>query len=196
MKKNNLLLLISLAIVISLACSRTPSPRKVVEAYQTAHNSGDVDSVMALIYPDARADFAGMGPSLWGPDELRGKAAYDSALHAQYSLIALKTVGDTIFVNATESNDWLQAAGVPANKFAKFYFVIKDAKIRYIRAELDDASIDNINGVMSSLIPWAEENRPDEFNRLTSELYLFSAESARQSILLLSAWKSSGVVRN
>jgi hypothetical protein len=193
MKKITVLLSIALALLIVPACSRVPSPKKVVKAYQAAHNAGDVDSVMALIYPDSRADFAGMGPSLWGPDELRGKAAYDSALHSQYTLAVQRTAGDTVFLDATENNDWLKGAGLPPFKFAKFYLVIKEGKIHYLRAELDNPSIDRFNGVMSSVIPWAEENRPTEFNRLTSELYLFSAENARVSMAILRDWKSSGV---
>jgi hypothetical protein len=195
MKKLTISLMIILGLSIVVGCSRIPSPKKVVQAYQAAHNAGNVDSVMALIYPDTRADFAGMGPALWGPDELRGKAAYDSALHSQYTLNIRNTAADTVFLDAAESNDWTTAAGLPPFKFKNFYLVIREGKIRYIYAELDDASVDRFNGVMSELIPWAMENRADEFDRLSSELFMFSAERARLSLDLLGYWKSGGTAQ-
>ena len=193
MKKINLSLAIIIGLAIAFGCSRVPSPKRVVQAYQAAHNAGDVDSVMALIYPDTRADFAGMGPSLWGPDELRGKAAYDSALHSQYILNIQKTAADTVFLDATESNDWTVEAGIPPFKFKSFYLVIKDGKIHYIYAELDDASVDNFNGVMSQLIPWASENRAADFDKMSSELFLFSAARAKLTLDLLKDWKAGGI---
>jgi hypothetical protein len=192
MKKIAIPLMIILGLSIVSGCSRVPSPQKVVQAYQAAHNAGNVDSVMALIYPDTRADFAGMGPALWGPDELRGKAAYDSALHSQYTLNIHSTAADTVFLDATKSNDWTTAAGLPPFKFKSFYLIIREGKIRYIYAELDDASVDRFNGVMSGLIPWAMENRAADFDSLSSELFMFSAESAKLSLALLNDWKSSG----
>jgi ketosteroid isomerase-like protein len=195
MKKLTLVLIMLAGLSIVFGCSRVPSPKKVVQAYQAAHNAGDVDSVMALIYPDTRADFAGMGPVLWGPDELHGKAAYDSVLHSQYTLTIQKTIADSVFLDATESNDWTTEAGLPPFKFAIFCMVIRDGKIRYFHAVLDDASVDRFNGVMSQLIPWAMENRPADFEKMSSDLFLFSAARAQLSLDLLRGWKADGSVQ-
>lgn len=188
MKKIVLVTILCASIAALFACSRTPSARKVVQAYQAAINSGSVDSLVALFSSDARVEYVGMAPPLWGSEALRGRAEYDRALNAAFTIAISSTHRDTVFAAVSENNDWLKKAGLQPNEYSIFYFVVRAGKITNIHAELSETSINQLNVIMSELIPWAMQNKPDEFEKLNSDSYMFNAQNARLSMEILDAW--------
>jgi hypothetical protein len=184
------ILSILIAILVALACSRVPAQKKIVEAYCNAFNSGNISALMALCSPDIRTEFVGMGPALSGKEELSGKAEYDTTLKAKITLTIVRSKRDSVICTGQETNEWHTQAGLPPNDYSKVTFIIKDNNtITELRFELSDSSVERINEVMQELIPWAMENRPDEYARIVSdETPFFSPAKARDALYILQEW--------
>jgi hypothetical protein len=183
---------VGLLINTFTGCSQTPSRKEVVAAYEAAQNEKNIDSLLILMDDNIRADFVGMGPQLHGKDEMRGKARYDSILNSFVTINITASRRDTIFTEVSENNTWLIEAGLPPNTYKSYIFLIGGGKIKGIRTELSDSSIERVNEIMGELIPWAQQNRPDEYGRLVSdELFMFSPENANLSLSILRDWKNA-----
>lgn len=173
-------------------CSRGPSKLEIVETFMAAYNMGDIDSVLALLAPDIKAEFTGMGPPLAGKNSFRNKLEYDTTLDAHITLYPLRPKGDSIIYRAEEMNSWLAAAGLPHNIYSDVIIVVIDHKIASLHFELSDSSIAAINNLMYKLIPWAQTNYPREFALLASEEPpYFSPTRARAALALVENWRKT-----
>jgi hypothetical protein len=190
---SRVLIIISLSAPIALlSCSRAPSRAEVVKSYAAAVNSSDVDSLLSLFTDDAIVGFRGMGPQLVGLEERRAKAQYDSAMHSHLTITIASSRKDTVYCRVTETNDWTREAGLPPYEYSSFMFVIKAGKIAGLQAELADSTVAQINGVMSLIVPWAQENMPEMLDSLMAGgEFAFRAENARLMMLLLREWRES-----
>jgi len=107
---------VALLLVFASGCSRPPSPKEVVNAYLSASNSHNVDSLLNCYTADAVFDFVGAGAPITGSGALRGLAEYDSVLNVMLALRVIRVHGDSVMLEGTESNDWLMAARLPPQR--------------------------------------------------------------------------------
>ena len=180
------------ALFAFLSCSRAPSRAEVVKSYAAAVNFSNIASLLSLFTDDAVIDFRGMGSPMRGVEERRAKAQYDSAIHSQVTISITTSKKDTIYCRTTEINDWTREAGLPPYDYSSFLFVIKAGKIALLQTELADSTVVQINGVMSLIIPWAQENRPELLDSLMAGgEFAFGARNARLMMVLLKEWRQS-----
>jgi hypothetical protein len=187
------LMVLFVTTIALFSCSRAPSRNEVIGSFESAVNAANTDSLLSLFAEKAEVDYVGMGQTLYGKDEIRGKAACDSALHARLILTILRSHKDTVFAQATETNDWTIEAGLSPLSYSSFDFVIKAGQITWLRAELADSSVMAINQVMERLIPWAQKNRPVALDELLGGD--FSAEKGSMMAALFRDWRRAAASR-
>lgn len=180
---------VALSLIV-LACSQRASREEVVMAYEASSNSHDIDSLLALYADDIRVEKIGMGPPLEGKEALRDLAEYDAALRTTLAVSLGGTGKDTLFCRIVETNDWLETVGLMSIQYDPVYFVIRGGKIEIIRAELSQESIESVNKVMSSLLPWARENYQGELeSMMPSGVFTYDKGSAEKILMLASRWR-------
>jgi hypothetical protein len=181
-------------------CSRGPSPAKVMRAYESAVNSHNINSIVNCYSDDIVFEMPGVGPPIFGKDAVRGLAEYDSVLNTNWSITIGRIKHDSVFCGIRESNDWLSAARLSSSiqtpAWANFYspsvFVVRNGKIESAMISLSDSSISHLNEIMSSLVPWAQQNRPEEYASMISDgAFVYSGKNAQTILVLLKEWKES-----
>jgi ketosteroid isomerase-like protein len=170
-------------------CS-TSSPESVVQGYREAFNSHNIDSLMRYYADDVVFEVAGLGMSLTGRESVRGVAEYDSVLNTIMSLSNMTVSGDSVFCELSETNDWLNAAGISQAYYSRAVFVVPGSEISYIEAELSDSSAARINGVLDSLISWADQYCPERLEEMMPlGAFVYNADNAANSLDLLMEWR-------
>jgi hypothetical protein len=178
-------------IAAILACSRGPSEKAVIAAYEQAFNSHAVDSLSVLFGDSIQVEFVGMGPILTSKEILVDKARYDSVLDAHVTVNIGRLANDTVFASAVETNKWLSRAGLPPSVYSSLMFVISNGRITDLQAQLSDSSVTAINNVMQDLISWAQSNEPDKLNELLPQgTFSYSINTANLSLELLRDWQN------
>jgi hypothetical protein len=175
-----------------LACSRGPSGKDIVKAYESASNAHQIPSLLSLFSDDAQIQFTGMEIPLSGTAAIAEKARYDSTLNNVIRFTITRTKRDTVFASAMETNKWLTAAGQSSSFYSTVAFVVVNGKIKNLHADLSDSSVTAINNIMGALIPWAQANEPNKLNQLLSDgAFLYTAQSAALSLELLGDWRQN-----
>ncbi len=179
-----------LICLMSLSCTKNPSPEDIVGQYVDAFNEHDVTRQMQMLADSVVFDIPRMSMHFEGKDAQLGIAEYDSVLHTEMTLANTRSVGDTLFCSITETNDWLQAAGIPSAYYSDAYFVVDNDKIGYIHAEPADATVDDFSEVLSSFVPWAYQNHPEEMSRLMPHgHFVFNGANGALAVSLLREWR-------
>ena len=179
----------TLIIFMLVSCSFTPSPETIVTDYSRVLSSHDVDSLMTYYSDDIVFDIPQMSMYLEGKNALRGVAEYDSVLGTIMTLGELSSFGDTVFCSITEKNKWLTIAGIDSAYYPKATFIISNNHISVIQAELSDSTERQMRTVMSSFIPWLNENFPHYVRLMMPDgKFIFNAKHGELILMLLSQW--------
>ncbi len=190
--KGLLALCLLASLICILACSTSSSPEEIVQEYKEALNSHNVDSLMRYYAADAVFEIAGLGMSLSGKDSIRGVAEYDSVLNTILYLSNLTVRGDSVFCEITESNDWMNAAGMTSAYYPQAIFVVINGKISRIKAEISDSSAANFDKVLSEFVPWANENYPESMAEMMPEgNFVFNGKNGETVVRLLRQWRGA-----
>jgi hypothetical protein len=175
--------------LLPLSCTKSPSPEDVVGEFVDAFNEHDVTRQLEMFTDSIVFDIPRMSAHFVGKEAQLPIAEYDTALHAEMTLTNVKTVSDTLFCSITETNDWLEAADIASAYYPESYFVVDNDKISYIHAEPADSTVDRISEVLSSFVPWAYKNHPEEMSQLMSNgRFVYSGANGTLVVALLRAW--------
>jgi hypothetical protein len=178
---------ISTAVVVA-SCS--PKPIDLVKAYERAYNSDDLDSLMTLFAQDATFEVVGQF-AFKEMKQIRDIAGYDFALNIHMTISGFTAKSDTVLCTLAETNDWLKAAGIGQATYSAM-FVFDQGLIRLIRAESTPETEKAFNGVLSPLLEWASEHRPEQLAEMMPEgRFVYNAENAKRSLALLREWKQA-----
>jgi hypothetical protein len=178
----------TLPILLVLSCS--PKPADVVKSYVKAYNAYDREELLSLHSENARFEVVGE-ISLQGKEEIRDLAEYDFALKIKMALGEYRTRGDTVLCELTESNDWLEVAGIEVANYSAA-FVVKDGLIESIRARQTPETERAFKKVLNPFLEWASEQRPQQVEQMTPQgKFIYNAENARRSLLMLREWKGT-----
>jgi hypothetical protein len=184
------------AIVVTAAvmysCSNKTSPQGIVEAHINAKNTHQVSASMQYIADDAVLEIPGLEMLIKGKEERRRIAEYDSVLNTVLTPSAFTVRGDTVFCSIIESNDWLEAAGIPEIYYPRTMHVVKDAKIVYSSGWMADSSAAEIGNVLGEFVPWASENHPEEMARMMpGGSFIYNAQNGEMVMGLLRQWRDA-----
>ncbi len=180
------------SLICILACSTSSPPEEIVQNYREALNSHNVDSLMNYFGDDMVFEIPSMRMKLSGKPALRGLAGYDSVLNTNMVLTNIRVGGDTVICEITESNDWMNAAGMTSAHYSEAIFVVINGKISHIKAEISDSSAANFDKVLSEFVPWVNENYPESMTEMMPEgNFVFNAKNGETVVRLLRQWRQA-----
>jgi hypothetical protein len=154
------------------------------------YNTHNVNDIVNLYADDAIFEVTGQF-SLKGKDQIRDITKYDSVLNINMSVSNIKTVGDSVHCNLSETNDWLQIAEIGEAHYSVI-FIFKKGLISKIIATAEPETAKAFNNVLTALMIWAKENR---FDLLTEMMpggkFIYNAANATKTLNLLTEWKEN-----
>ncbi len=175
-------------VILIFSCSENLT--QLTQRYPTVYNTHNVNDIVNLYADDAVFEVAGQF-SFNGKDQVRDITKYDSVLNIKMSVSNIETVGDSVFCNLSETNDWLQTAEIGEAHYSVI-FVFKDGLISKISAEAKPETAEAFNNVLTPLMIWAKENKPDLLAEMMPEgKFIYNAENAMKTLNLLTEWKES-----
>jgi len=183
-----ILLLILVIGLLNLSCSQNLT--QLTQNYPIVYNTHNVNDIVNLYADDAVFKVVGQF-SLSGKDQIRDITKYDSVLNIKMSVSNIETVKDSVFCNLSETNDWLQIAEIGEAHYSVI-FVFKDGLISKISASAKPETAEAFNNVLTPLLIWAKENKPDLLTEMMPEgKFIYNAENATKTLNLLTEWKES-----
>jgi hypothetical protein len=107
------------------------------------------------------------------------------------SVSNIETVKDSVFCNLSETNDCLQTAEIGEAHYSVI-IIFKDGLISKIIASAKPETAKAFNNVLTPLMTWAKENKPDLLNEMMpGGRFIYNAENATKTLALLTEWKES-----
>jgi hypothetical protein len=177
---------------VMYSCSNKTSPQGIVEAHINAKNAHQVSASMQYIGDDAVLEIPGLGMIITGKEERRRIAEYDSVLNTILTPSDFTVHGDTVSCSIIERNDWLAAAGIPAIYYPTTMHVVKDGMIVYSSGRMADSSAADIGNVLGEFVPWANENHPEEMDRMMpAGRFIYNAQNGETIVGLLRQWQEA-----
>jgi len=171
-------------------CSTSLTPEYIVQKYREALNSHNVDSLMNYYADGIVFEVPSMRMKLSGKPALRGLAEYDSVLNTDMVLTNIRVKGNTVICDITETNEWMDAAGMTSAHYPEAIFVVINGKISHIKAEISDSSAANFDKVLSEFVPWVNENYPESMAGMMPEgNFVFNAKNGETVVRLLRQWR-------
>jgi hypothetical protein len=179
------------ALCLTVVCGRSQSNVEIVENYRTAMNSHDVSELMEIYSDDIRFEIPSMNMMLFGKEALRGIAEYDSALNTVMTISNIRTSGDSVLCEITETNNWMNAAGFSSAHYPQAVFIVKENRIAYIGAVISDSSAIH-KDVLDSFIPFGNRNYPE----IMAEMmpvgeFIFNGKNGATMVRLLREWRGA-----
>jgi len=181
---------LSILVLVPLIISCSESLKQLVQNYPILYNSHNVNDIVKLYADDAIFEVVGQF-SLKGKDQIRDITKYDSVLNIKMSISNIETVRDSVFCNLSETNDWLQIAEIGEAHYSVI-FVFRDGLITKISASAKPETAKAFNDVLTPLLIWAKENKPDVLTEMMPEgKFIYNVENAIKTLTLLTEWKES-----
>jgi limonene-1,2-epoxide hydrolase/Txe/YoeB family toxin of Txe-Axe toxin-antitoxin module len=162
----------------------------IVELFQEAVNSHDVDKVLTMFTEDAVFEIVGLS-KFSGKQHVKNIFEYDVGVNTELKFINCKSHGNTVSGQILERNDRLDAIGFGKLKYNSCAFVFRDNLIQSFTAEIPAEFVQHNSEVWQKFIPWLTKNYPDEYSRmLTPEgRFIYNRENGRDVVPLLRKWR-------
>ena len=179
---------ILVSVILIISCSENLT--QLTQNYPIVYNTHDVNDIVNLYADDAIFEVTGQF-SFNGKDQIRDITKYDSVLNINMSLSNIEMVGDSVFCNLSETNDWLRTAEIGEAHYSVI-FTFKDGLISKIIASAKPETAKAFNNVLIPLMIWAKENKPDLLTEMMpGGKFIYNAENATKILALLTEWKES-----
>ncbi len=184
--------LLILALLVMFGCSKSPSPEQVVRNYIEAQKNHQID--LSLQYFDEETAFMLPGEitTLTGMENIRQMAQYDSVMNTRLHIESLRVDGNTVTCRVTETNRWLDIAGLPPLQYDSTLFYVFGGKIRKIVAFPADSSLRALSDATDHFIRWLAQTHPREATALLSgDGFSYNTANAETLLKFLSEWRDS-----
>lgn len=187
-------MLISVAIVVLalglVSCSSSPELTDKVRAYEGAYNAHNLEEIAGLFTQNPTFELKGWF-ILEGKEAVKNIAAYDIALDIHISIGNIRTVNDTVYAHLTETNHWLEVAGIGETHY-QVEFVFHDGAIQKVIGTPTPETEAAYQDVLGPLMEWARREAPDRLAELMPNgRFDYTAENAERALALLEDWKRS-----
>ena len=189
MKKHIIPLFIISSLILFLpACS--PDTVQLAQQYPIIYNTHNVKDIVRLYSDDAIFEIAGQF-TLKGKDQLRDITKYDSVLNIKMHVFNLRSTGDTVWYDLSETNDWLQVSGIGDAHYTG-YFIFENGLIKKLGASAKPETQQAFGEVLSALMAWANENSASVLSEMMPEgKFIYNAVNAEKNLKLMRSWKES-----
>jgi hypothetical protein len=179
---------ILVSLVLFFSCSENLT--QLAQNYPIVYNTRDVSDILNLYADDAIFEVTGQF-SLSGKNQIRDITKYDSVLNINMSVGNIETAGDSVFCTLSETNDWLRTAEIGEAHYSVI-FIFKEGLVSKIIASAEPRTANAFNNVLTPLMIWAKENKPDLLSEMMPEgKFIYNAENATKTLALLTEWKEN-----
>ena len=179
---------ILVSVILIISCSENLT--QLTQNYPIVYNTHDVNDILNLYADDAIFEVTGQF-FLSGKNQIRDITKYDSVLNIKMSVSNIETVGDSVFCDMSETNDWLRTAEIGEAHYSVI-FTFKDGLISKIIASAKPETAKAFNSVLTPLMIWAKENNSDLLTEMMPEgKFIYNAENATKTLALLTEWKEN-----
>ncbi len=186
--KNNILFIFSLLIFISCSKEKT---QEVVKSYITAHNTHDIENVLAFYDENIVFELKGVWTKK-GVSEMQFFEEWDAALNSNLKLESITSKGDTVFCRVVENNDWFRAIDITDLVHDPVVFVVNNGKIKKIIAYPSEKTGKEIEAAIGVLYQWSQKVKDSTINDLIQNgQFVYSAKAAEKWLDLFNKWKAS-----
>jgi hypothetical protein len=183
-----LLLCVLLLVAVFVSCS--PKPVDLVKLYELAYNSHNLGELLPLFAEDATFEITGQFV-FKDKEDIRHMAEYDFALHIHMTIDNLNPMGDTVFCELIEMNDWLEAAEID-EAFYTGRFVFEKGLIKHIKGTPTSETQKALQEVLTPLMEWASKEKPEQLAKMMPEgKFIYNVENAESSLNLLREWQEA-----
>lgn len=164
--------------------------RDTVKAFVDAHNTHNVDAILALLADNIRYEEEGVDMRE-GKAEFREKEMWDHAVNAEIEVRRLQVRGNTVTGSAVEFSDYYRAAGIDAYNYDSITIEFEGGKITSIVLVPSSDSSNQFANALNSFVVWATNpNNGIDINRLKENgAWAFSSNTAPAWVELLNKWK-------
>ncbi len=189
------IIMLAVAVFASGAARAQEDLVSLVQAYQEAKNRQDVDAVQAMFAEDAVFEMAGMG-TMVGLEQIRALDEYDVGINTRLEFSNCAQEGNTVTCEVVETNDWLDAAGLPENRYPSSVFTFEDGLIVRITANLSPESAQAIGQTLQAFVPWIAQNHPEAMPAFFTpeNQFIYSLDNGVLVVSLLREWRAGSPV--
>jgi hypothetical protein len=176
------------SVVLFFSCSENLT--QLAQNYPIVYNTRDVSDILNLYTDDAIFEVTDQF-SISGKNQIRDITKYDSVLNINMSVDNIETAGDSVFCAFSETNDWLRIAEIGEAHYSVI-FIFKEGLVSKIIASAEPRTANAFNNVLTPLMIWAKENKPDLLSEMMPEgKFIYNAENATKTLALLTEWKEN-----
>ena len=162
-----------------------------VRAYEKAHNSHQLESVMSMLTEDVTFETVGewiMG----GKKKIRDLSEWEIALNNHLALTDLGVSGDAVSGKAVEDDDLLRLAGFKEIKYDSFIVEFRGDLIKRISVRTTKRDREATSKIFHSVVAWARQERYDETAKLVSDgKFVYNGKNAEGWLALLQEWREA-----
>jgi hypothetical protein len=159
-----------------------------VREYEQAHNSHDVEGVMALFTDDIHFETVGEWVMV-GKKKVRDLEEWDAALNDHLALESLTVSGGAVTGKATERSDLLSLAGFEEFRYDSVTVEFRGDIINRIAVRASDEDRVGASETFHSMVEWARRERYSDIVKLVQDgKFAYNAENAKGWMTLLQEW--------
>lgn len=188
-------LVISALVITTFGFSPYQSANELnnlVKGYLEAHNSHNIDAVMALYSDNIKYIEEGISERS-GKSVLRSKEEWDAAVNATLEVTQMKVSGNTVTGKATEFSDWYEAADISEVHYDSITFKFEGNLISEITVVYSEETNTLIGRVFLSFLNWTSYFHADDLKKLKPEgTFIYTPDLAPLWLKLLKEWHASG----
>jgi len=183
--KQRVVLYVLFMLLLTTSCNKKLDEQ--VQAYQEAHNSGDVEKELSMFTDNPKYEVVDQ----WareGKENLRTLIETDAALNSQLTIKVLKVSNNKVTCSFEERNDWLRLAGIDPLNYEYREFIFEKGRIKKIRSKATVEGAAALEAFRASFFEWAVNNRKEEFKVLRRQ-NVISQNNVGKWLDLLRAWR-------
>lgn len=157
--KQRVVLYLLFMLLLTTSCNQKLD--EVIQAYQEAHNSGDVEKELSLFAKDVKHEIVGQ-ITREGKENLRALVEMDAVLHSHITIKDVKVSKNKVTCGLEERNDWFKLAGVDPLRYEFREFIFEKGLIKEIRSKQTEEDVKTLEKFRGDFGEWAAENRKEE----------------------------------
>jgi hypothetical protein len=165
-----------------------------VKEYEQAHNSHNVQKVMALFTDDVQFETLGEWV-MAGKKKIQNLEEWDAALNDDLAFTDLRVNVDTVTCKAVERSDLLRLAGFMDVKYDSVSVEFRGDLIRKITVRTAEKDRLATSDTFHSMVDWATRERHGEIAKLVlNGKFAYNARNAEGWMVLMREWlKTKGL---
>lgn len=162
-------------------------PVDVLTSYFEHRNRHDNEGALAHLAEGFEIHFVG-GPTLT-KQESSESLGWDTGANGRADWEIVEHTDDSIVVEGTETNDFLELLEVPAIHFQSVYWFTEHGLITRQRYRADWGDV-RVQDAMEPAIEWAREHAPDQLKQAyPGGRMVYTEDAARRWVALLRRWR-------